>query len=200
MGNKRKSISVTKQQIANYWKDNIDKFDIDIKPSWNKATTHCWICGYETSLERCHIIPDVLGGQPVVSNLILLCKACHSSNPETVFEDDYWNWFDSRVRDISSGMNLGGLDKYMREYNNIYEDDLNYHIKIYESICKVNDIEFTQKFLNYCNQNKDKLFFIRTPATTVIAIRKFLYEGKAPKSSNSKNNNIFEETQVLINV
>lgn len=119
MNPKRKSITVTKQQIVDYWKENADTIDIQIKPSWDKATTHCWICGYETALERCHIIPDVLGGQAIASNLILLCKPCHSTNPETVFEDDYWDWFDSRVKNILSGMNLDGYDKYMREYRNI---------------------------------------------------------------------------------
>jgi len=197
MGNKRKNISVTKQQIANYWKDNIDKFDIDIKPSWNDATTHCWICGYESSLERCHIIPDALGGQPVVSNLILLCKSCHSSNPETVFEDDYWNWFDSRVRDITSGMNLGGLDKHIREYRNIYSGNLIKDVEFYERLLGIKSNEFADKFSEYYHLNSGILFMFETPATLAIAFRKFLDMGET--FSDDENNNIFEENQILIN-
>ena len=41
--------------------------------SWDKAN---W-------LERCHIVPHMLGGSNDASNLVLLCKKCHKAAPDT---------------------------------------------------------------------------------------------------------------------
>jgi|14BtaG_2_1085337.scaffolds.fasta_scaffold45255_2 5-methylcytosine-specific restriction endonuclease McrA len=40
--------------------------------SWNGATF----------LERCHIVPKMLGGSNDCSNLVLLCKHCHKQSPD----------------------------------------------------------------------------------------------------------------------
>jgi len=35
-----------------------------------------------TFLERCHVVPKMLGGSDDCSNLVLLCKKCHKDSPD----------------------------------------------------------------------------------------------------------------------
>jgi len=64
----------TRKDPLKYWKD-----------VWNK-----------TSLERAHIIPHSKGGEPVPSNLVLLCRDCHRDNPDSLNETFFWKWLCNR--------------------------------------------------------------------------------------------------------
>lgn len=56
----RKSIT-TIQEIVDYWRNIL--YEGDLSVDWDNADSHCWRCGCEKNLERCHIIPDSLGGR-----------------------------------------------------------------------------------------------------------------------------------------
>jgi hypothetical protein len=45
--------------------------------------------------ERCHIVPKHQGGTDDVSNLHLLCAACHVES-ENLTGSVYWAWFDRK--------------------------------------------------------------------------------------------------------
>ena len=176
MASKRKTIHVKKEEIVEYWKSNSSK--INIKPSWDNAINACWICGFETRVERCHIIPDCLGGEPIPSNLVLLCKLCHEGNPETIYYEDYLKWLSGRVENMT-GMCLSGYDKYPREYKSIYGVNLDKDLYFFGFLSRLSEDDLTRMFGDYLKRNQDK-FYVRYPATTMIALNKFLYEEIGP--------------------
>ena len=85
-----------KEKIADYWEENIGNKQINV--CWDDALTHCWCCGMEALLERAHIIPSVLGGQRIVSNLLLFCRRCNCQNPETIYPEFFWLWIKGRKK------------------------------------------------------------------------------------------------------
>ena len=95
---KKKSIKISSKNIVEYWKNKIE-----ISPDWEDAETCCWACGNNKNsfgpLHRSHIIPEVLGGESVESNLLLLCSFCNSTNPETIYAEDFWKWFKNHHED-----------------------------------------------------------------------------------------------------
>ena len=76
---KRSNIKTTIQQAVDYWASRIDECELSV--DWFEADTHCWRCGCEKNLQRCHIVPDSLGGQDAPSNIVLLCERCHIDGP-----------------------------------------------------------------------------------------------------------------------
>lgn len=58
----------------------------DVRDYWNKSKR----------LEKCHIIPACLGGTNTVENLVMMCRDCNMSNPETNSELYFWLWFKTR--------------------------------------------------------------------------------------------------------
>ncbi|MCY9578743.1 HNH endonuclease [Paenibacillus alvei] len=72
---------------------------------------------YENSLERCHIVPEALGGKDEASNLILLCHRCHLENPNIADKDIMWDW----LRAYSTSFyDTFWLKQGMKEYEFIY--------------------------------------------------------------------------------
>lgn len=88
--NKRKPIKTTKKEIVNYWTSKQNETGLSI--DWADADERCWRCGYKKPLERCHIIPDSLGGKDEPSNLVLLCKRCHIEAPNVEDKNFMWDW------------------------------------------------------------------------------------------------------------
>lgn len=84
----RKKIKTTKKQIVAYWADHVSEAGLSI--DFSEAQERCWRCGCQRSLERCHIVPDSLGGADTASNLVLLCKRCHLDNPNTAGPEIMW--------------------------------------------------------------------------------------------------------------
>ncbi|RUT30493.1 HNH endonuclease [Paenibacillus zeisoli] len=85
-----KSIETSKKEIVDYWFSIVDECGLSVDAS--EAHERCWRCGYKNSLERCHIIPESLGGDDKASNLVLLCKRCHLENPNIADKDVMWDW------------------------------------------------------------------------------------------------------------
>ena len=88
--NKRKPIKTTKKEIADYWTSRQEELGLSV--DWAEAKERCWRCGYKKTLERCHIIPDSLGGKDTPSNLVLLCKRCHIEAPNVEDKNFMWDW------------------------------------------------------------------------------------------------------------
>ena len=86
----RKNIKTTREQIVAYWADHVSEAGLSI--DFSEAQERCWRCGCQRSLERCHIVPDSLGGVDTASNLVLLCKRCHLDNPNTADPEIMWDW------------------------------------------------------------------------------------------------------------
>lgn len=86
----RKSIKTRIPEIVAYWSGHVDESDlsVDIK----EAHERCWRCGCKRRLQRCHIVPDSLGGQDEPSNFVLLCARCHLENPNVADPDIMWDW------------------------------------------------------------------------------------------------------------
>ena len=105
---KKKKKLPTKYKIAQHWATKKKK------PSWlfvDLGEPTCWGCGemwggdYDVSkkttpkqawqkapLERCHIIPEALGGSSGPSNLFLMCKSCHENSPDTTEPKEFFEW------------------------------------------------------------------------------------------------------------
>lgn len=86
----RKPIKTTKQEIIDYWETKQDECGLSV--DWSEAHERCWRCGYKKPLERCHIIPDSLGGKDEAKNLVLLCKRCHIEAPNVEDKNFMWDW------------------------------------------------------------------------------------------------------------
>lgn len=85
-----RSIKTTITNAVEYWSQYVDECDLSV--DWAEAETHCWRCGCEKHLERCHIVPDSLGGEDTPKNIVLLCKRCHAEGPNVTDPDIMWDW------------------------------------------------------------------------------------------------------------
>ena len=84
-------IKTTKEQIVKWGQNNIDEvgYGCDVA----EMSTHCWRCGHsDVATERCHVIPDALGGEDTPSNFVLLCNACHKEGPNVNDPMEMENW------------------------------------------------------------------------------------------------------------
>lgn len=99
---KRKSLP-TKAKIYSWWKSleglkHISKiqsqYGVKLGKLLDIEEDCCWACFYETSsAERCHVIPDSIGGSNKPSNIVLMCGQCHQENPDINDESFFWEWF-----------------------------------------------------------------------------------------------------------
>ena len=119
----RETIHTTAKEIVAYWSKN--KPDGCITVYWSEAETHCWRCGTECKLQRCHIIPDSLGGQDESSNLVLLCPQCHADGPNVADPEMMWDWLTAYKMPIP-GMfwDYKGHQEYDFIYKRLYRDDM----------------------------------------------------------------------------
>lgn len=86
----RAPIKTTKKEIVEYWEGKQDECGLSV--DWAEAEERCWRCGYKKRLQRCHIIPDSLGGKDEPSNLVLLCERCHIDAPNVESKTFMWDW------------------------------------------------------------------------------------------------------------
>ena len=112
---KREPIKTTKEAIISYWAKHQDECGLSV--DWAEAGERCWRCGCERSLDRCHIIPDSLGGKDEPENLVLLCKRCHADGPNVADPEIMWDWI--RAYGVSFYDTFWGCEG-MREYKFIY--------------------------------------------------------------------------------
>lgn len=63
----------------------------------------CWACGGCTKkLQKCHIIPRMLGGKDNPSNIVPLCCICHDKAPDVKDQNEMWNWVEAQQNSWTS--------------------------------------------------------------------------------------------------
>lgn len=96
-----RKLITTKQQIAKYWKENNTIHETNLNFNWVDAEKCCWNCGNETKhLNRCHIIPHMLGGMDKPNNYVLLCGSCDNIAPNIGNSKAMWDWIISNKQPI----------------------------------------------------------------------------------------------------
>lgn len=114
-------IKISSKEIIEYWSNIIDEQDIGV--DWSDANDRCWRCARKRkTLERCHIIPEFLGGKVEVENLILLCKDCHKESPDVTNKQVIWDWIKRTKADYYDLWDMQkGLEVYQEVYGESFE-------------------------------------------------------------------------------
>lgn len=105
----------TMSDILAYWGKNQD--DLYTKTGYllDRGEPTCWACNdtfegrfdqgntrrarWENSpLQRCHIVPDSLGGSNDPSNFVLMCRTCHDLSPDTTSPEILFAWMRSQSK------------------------------------------------------------------------------------------------------
>jgi len=132
--NKRQSIKTTIKEAIDHWSNHIDESSLSV--DWSEAHTHCWRCGYEKNLERCHIIPHALGGLDEPANIVLLCKRCHAEGPNVTDPEIMWDWiYAYKIALYETFWSIMG----MKEYKFIYQKGVMDEIKDIIAASKVSE-------------------------------------------------------------
>ena len=119
----RKTIKTTKKQIVNYWVQHVDESDLSV--DFSEAEERCWRCGCKRNLERCHIVPDSLGGEDMPSNFVLLCKRCHMDNPNVADPEIMWDWLRAyKVPFYDTFWVVQGAKEYEKLYQTTWKEEL----------------------------------------------------------------------------
>ena len=120
---KRKPIKTKIPEIVNYWFSRIDESDFSVDAA--EAHERCWRCGCKRNLERCHIVPDSLGGKDEPANLVLLCARCHAENPNVTDPEIMWDWLKAyKVPFYDTLWSILGLKEYRFIYKRSFFEDL----------------------------------------------------------------------------
>lgn len=138
-----------------YWFSIVDECGLSVDAA--EAHERCWRCGCEGTLERCHIIPDSLGGEDKASNLVLLCRRCHVDNPNIADPDIMWDWLRAYGTPFYDTF---WVNQGMKEYEFIYKkslneelrerniDDMELFYKIYNEQIKKTTFHYGHPYLN----------------------------------------------------
>jgi len=158
---------------------------------WSEADSHCWRCGCEKNLERCHIIPDSLGGLDSPNNLVLLCKRCHAENPNVSDPEIMWDWIKAyKVPYYEEFWKIRGMQEYKFIYKKsivqelldlgFTKKEIEYEAKeIYEELLNETSYHFGQPYLNS----------VTMAGLLRMMIKKLAYKhGKQLTSSETKPN------------
>lgn len=77
-------------ECIKYWGKRVYEGDLGV--DFSEADKRCWRCGYERTLQKCHIVPKSLGGSDAPSNIIPLCAQCHDEAPDVNDPDEIFLW------------------------------------------------------------------------------------------------------------
>ena len=109
------TIRTKANDIVAYWETR--QVECGLSVDWADAHERCWRCGYKSALQRCHIVPDSLGGQDAPSNFVLLCGRCHREAPNVADPEFMWHWLRPQsVPFYDTYWTLRGI----REFESIY--------------------------------------------------------------------------------
>lgn len=124
MSEKRETIKTTIQQAIDYWSEFV--YEDDMSVDWSEADIRCWRCGCQKHLERCHIVPDALGGKDCPENIVLLCKRCHAEGPNVTDPEIMWDWI--KAYKVPLYGTFWGI-KGMKEYEFVYKRKVTEELK-----------------------------------------------------------------------
>lgn len=87
---------------------------IDINNYWLHRYDHLWeddpmcfVCGKRKRLEKCHLIPEALGGNYDVDNLVLLCNEHHKQAPNiSLSKDIMLKWIEEESGKYCTVLNM----------------------------------------------------------------------------------------------
>lgn len=119
------AIKTKKEEIVRYWffEQLVDECGLSVDAS--EAHERCWRCGCKHNLERCHIVPESLGGKDEPSNLVLLCHRCHLDNPNITDPEIMWDWIRAYgVPIYDTFWDLIGIKEYEFIYNRSFYSEL----------------------------------------------------------------------------
>jgi HNH endonuclease len=112
---KRARIRTTAAEIVDYWSRRETECGLSV--DWADAHKRCWRCSGKRKLEKCHIVPDRLGGSDKPENLILLCHRCHLDQPNVVDPVATWNWLrNNAVSLYDTDWIIRGIDEFKRQF------------------------------------------------------------------------------------
>ena len=121
---KRSAIKTTIMQAIEYWSERVDECFLSV--DWSETHSHCWQCGCERNLQRCHIVPHSLGGEDKPSNIVLLCSRCHADGPNVADPDIMWDWIKAyKVPFYGTFWSIQAQEEYKRIYKTSLSSDLN---------------------------------------------------------------------------
>ncbi len=119
----RGSIKTKIPEIVNYWVRYADESDLSV--DFSEAHERCWRCGCKRRLQRCHIVPDSLGGKDEPSNFVLLCARCHLDNPNVADPDIMWDWLKAyKATFYDTFWFIQGMREYEKIYTVSYKEEL----------------------------------------------------------------------------
>lgn len=123
----RAAIRTSKKECVECWSKRIK--ETEVGTDWDLAEKRCWRCGKETELQRCHLIPDSLGGKDEASNNVLLCDKCHKEGPNVADPEIMWDWIKAYAQP-NQFMFL--FYQISREYEFIYKRSIKEEIKFFQ--------------------------------------------------------------------
>lgn len=138
---KQSPIKTSISEIVSYWEERIDESDLSI--DFSEAHERCWRCGYKSTLQRCHIIPDSLEGEHSPCNLVLLCRRCHIEAPNINNKEFFWDWLKAQKSPL--------YDTYW-SIRGIKEYELIYKVNLQEVFKRLNVDEYD--FKNFLSQQQ----------------------------------------------
>lgn len=119
----REKIKTTKEQIVDYWAHHEQECGLSV--DFAEAHELCWRCGCRRNLQRCHIVPDSLGGEDIPSNFVLLCSRCHLDNPNVADAEIMWDWLRAyAVPYYGTFWDIHGIKEYERIYGISFHEEL----------------------------------------------------------------------------
>ena len=102
-------------QIVEYWSAHQDECGLGV--DWSEARERCWRCGYLRTLQKCHVIPEALGGPKTAGNLVLLCLQCHREAPNSSNPEYIWIWLRKNQVDFyDTYWTLRGIEEFERMF------------------------------------------------------------------------------------
>lgn len=113
---KRRKARTQNERIAEHWRGSAWFQALNIADE--QAARCCWRCGSRQDIQRCHIVPDALGGSSEESNLVLLCARCHAEGPNLQDARIMLDWIRSYRNRYEKDF---WLDAAMDEYERIYD-------------------------------------------------------------------------------
>lgn len=120
---KRETIRTSKKECIEYWSKRVSESEIGT--DWDLADRQCWRCGKEADLQRCHIVPDSLGGKDESPNIVLLCERCHEEGPNVEDPEIMWDWIKAYAKPNEFQFLFSQINReYEYIYNRSIEDEI----------------------------------------------------------------------------
>lgn len=136
----RKPIKTSVEEVVAYWTRHQDECGLSV--DWAEAHERCWRCGCQKNLERCHIVPDSLGGKDEASNLVLLCKRCHAEGPNVEDPEIMWDWIRAYgVPFYDTFWKIMGRIEYKFIYGHRMDDDLKKIVELSKHAVEKEELE-----------------------------------------------------------